>query len=1034
MTEPIPAAESYIGWRLSELASNNEHHKFEEIAIRIARKRISSNLLVANGPVSAGGDQGRDGESYTTRIPDELPHSAGFSASASTAPVVVACTLQRGSLKQKVLDDMASICRADGAKVDFIVFFSVQSIPEATTHELQKAAREDYGVTLEVFSGSKLATLLAEPDLIWVARHYLELPSEMVPDTGGEMAPGWYSELLEHLRENHGPAAITYAAQGEVILGLRHATWDKATNAELPEWLDFMGAFLTDTEADEHGGGDSELVFRACHEMTIARFRGQGIAAGTEDLIRRAIDYACSTERADIIDDAVTLVSYWGGMWGSGAGRATAAEISQAVERLRTHLVAELEATDPTTHPMRTAMLTGTLASVHLLPKWDRAEAAGRTPEPVEVAGHVGVQFEEMDMDTSALADSDLFEFDEAMTYLDKLVDLLPAARSYSAKRPAGMFSLFAPALADHPLYGRIRDGLDAAVAEVDGDAAIAARCRDRAVALLKSGKPLEALDEMHTAKLRWFHGDTIYGTVLAMRFIGNIYHDFGLTYAAKMYACTAAAMALLHPDTEVKTHVPKALLEAVTTVQSSGCWADAAALTEVALLAQYQFAADPWDYDKHPQVATLEANSLLELGPVRKFWPDLEVLFKEAMPETGWYERLDELLNDPENQVPLTEDEFQALAREQFAGPVLCDVGRQRVVEFSALGVRWVFTFDNDKATVLTAESYIASFQVLVADVARFDPVFVRTTVETSIEVVDGAPRSVDSVDIDNHEPVAKAKVVLSNDTDDFEAITINRIAATFPLLDAVDVRPSTELEPLLDALVRDGLPSKVTVGRPYEDAANLIPTEHYERCAAATQPASSDAFKVVDNEHLAASTKDGPTYDRDLSLTRIRERYAGAEGPWHLTIARLLADERGRAAVTRLREAGWLDWQILMAVANVGVNWRMEAAGIDPRDTTIEKVRPLMDEVETEDGPQLPIERVLEELDLHMHMQVVTVGQGWKVYGRNEERGEDALRDLLERRYHYAEDDVPHRDLLNCLAEDGTLLPILEPQPQGD
>src|SRR6478735_7830388 len=98
VSEQIPEAESYIDYRLKALSERNEHHQFEVIATRIARRRISANLLVANGPVSAGGDQQRDAESYTTRIPDELPHSAGFAASASTSPVVLACTVQAGGL------------------------------------------------------------------------------------------------------------------------------------------------------------------------------------------------------------------------------------------------------------------------------------------------------------------------------------------------------------------------------------------------------------------------------------------------------------------------------------------------------------------------------------------------------------------------------------------------------------------------------------------------------------------------------------------------------------------------------------------------------------------------------------------------------------------------------------------------------------------------------------------------------------------------------------------------------------------------
>jgi len=36
--------------------------------------------------------------------------------------------------------------------------------------------------------------------------------------------------------------------------------------------------------------------------------------------------------------------------------------------------------------------------------------------------------------------------------------------------------------------------------------------------------------------------------------------------------------------------------------------------------------------------------------------------------------------------------------------------------------------------------------------------------------------------------------------------------------------------------------------------------------------------------------------------------------------------------------------------------------------------------------------------------------------------------MRDLLTRRYQYATDDIPHRDLLDCIDEDGNLLTLLD------
>jgi hypothetical protein len=70
-------AEKYIRFQLERLAARNEHHVFEEICCRIAKRRLSTNLLPATGPVSVGGDQGRDAESYRFR-PTSMSAMAGI--------------------------------------------------------------------------------------------------------------------------------------------------------------------------------------------------------------------------------------------------------------------------------------------------------------------------------------------------------------------------------------------------------------------------------------------------------------------------------------------------------------------------------------------------------------------------------------------------------------------------------------------------------------------------------------------------------------------------------------------------------------------------------------------------------------------------------------------------------------------------------------------------------------------------------------------------------------------------------------------
>ncbi|MET8282971.1 hypothetical protein [Micromonospora sp. NPDC005174] len=1025
MAEPIAEAEAYIQFRLGELASRNEHHRFEEIATRIARKRISSNILIATGPVTSGGDQQRDAETYTTRIPDELPHSAGFSASASTAPVVVACTVQREKLKSKILDDLAGICDEDADSVSHVAFFSVHAISEGVTHDLKKTARETYGVTLDVFCGADIATFLAEPDLVWVARHYLDLPSSLVPPPEGESAPGWYADLLERLRQNHGPAALTPATQGEVTQGLRFATWDKGANADLPEWLDFMGAFLADSE----DGEDSELVFRACYEMAVARFRGMGVAAGVEDLVRRALAFACRSSHPNVVEDAVTLVSYWGVMWSSGVGRAEVTEISDAVEQLRVHVGGLIAGTDPSTHPIRAASLTGTLVFLHLVPNWRKAEQERGRPQRVAVAANVGVKLDEFEVDTSALVEDDLVDADSAMKNLETLVGLLPRARAYSVTQLARVFTMFAPLVSEHPSYVKVRDGLDAATAEAQGQAATAERCRDRTAAFMKAGKPLEALLELHNAKANWFTGDTLYGAVFAMRFIGKLFAELNLMYAAKMYACSAAALASAHGDADVKPQLPKALLEAAQHSQHAGCWADAAGLTEIALMARAQYLTDPFDFEKHPDLERHRTNEALELSAVRKFWPTLETLIAEAHYRTEWFDLLTSMISGSGAEYEMSEAEFQQAAAEQLAGPVFGDAGPTRIVDFEALGVRWIFSYGNDRTTVLASEGLVAAFQILLADIALHHPVLIKSTVRVSVDVRTDAGHEVDKVDIDDAEPELRADIVLSADFTDSDVRERSLVATCFQLLHAVHARPAADLQALMEPMIKAGLMHKLFIGRPYEEVAGLLDDQHYARCAAATRPASSAGFSPRAPAPLAASTRAGSGYDRGAAIQAIRERYEVANQALLYTLPRLLADETCRARIVRLREAGWLDWQILVVLVNVAWNWRILKAGIRPGFGDPAAAMRLAREPETKASPEIPLE-IFSDVALATHtlMQTTTVAQRWGLRGRQERPTEEAMRDLLVRRYRYGMDDIPHRDLLDCVDEGGRLRRFLE------
>jgi hypothetical protein len=166
-----------IRFALFRLRSRNAHHLFEEVCRHFATARISRNIIPATGPVAAGGDQGRDFETFRSFINEHL--SNAFITIEHNRPVVFACTLQVDDLATKIKDDIALI--AEGAPTEAVYAFCEADVVVSRRHKLITWAKREHGIALEIIDGNALAEQLAQADVFWIAERFLAVPSDLRP-------------------------------------------------------------------------------------------------------------------------------------------------------------------------------------------------------------------------------------------------------------------------------------------------------------------------------------------------------------------------------------------------------------------------------------------------------------------------------------------------------------------------------------------------------------------------------------------------------------------------------------------------------------------------------------------------------------------------------------------------------------------------------------------------------------------------------------------------------------------------------------
>ncbi len=966
---------AYIRFQLDQLNSKNGQFDFEHLCRHFARETIAPNILPATGPVSAGGDQGRDFETFTTFITNS--DSSIFYGRHESKPLAFACSLyKKNGLKDKIKSDVQSICT--GTKPSLIYFFSNQDVPVALRHELQKWSIEKHQLGLEIIDAQALSEQLSQPKLFWIAEEYLRIPADIFPRSVNSNDSAYESARAVWFESSKQP--FNFADFVEIKFALRRATFQDFAKPDLSRWIELM-------EGLNNNEYSVELRRRSIYEICVAALRGQHNLTPKKKLVELYFsNWATSSEPSEL-RDATILLSYCSSAVLRGEFDYPPAQLHAWSKALVKHLN---DVISKTTGPNTLTELLQTRAHAAHFPF-----AKGTTPQ---------------------------FDINEVFKWWGRVINSAKNAQFFPVEDFADLLTQVAPHIGEDQRFSPLMRKLDMLLEERSKGYLIAEKSRDRAIEFFKAGKTLQAIDDLHRAKVRWFTGDTLYRSLLSLMTLSQCYQQLGLCYAAKYHALGAVLLIAKSTDDEIRSLFPSALFQLCYCEYVSGEWLTFSEHFPLFLSIHYHHEKNPHDWldDKiqgmvfHFLIVKSLAKAMGGSDAVAKVEGPLRAL---TMPD----ELREEILNSGlplEKYESMAVEEILSKTSEEIWDAPFADSGPTRIYRWKALGISW-FAFTENKLSGLPyAEEFIAILQVVIADFGRSDFCLLPTSVE--LELIISDENGFRTEETPDNERIA-FKIFVPR-VEDFAHKAMQETQAEILVVASTilfwcSALPDSEIKKKLESAFKNELSSKVFLVRPYwelfSDLASSVDFDTRRLAQIGTFDRKTSPQRQ--SNEIGWIDKPGFGYSKKKAHEFIQNRYRRAIAPVRKTLVRLRSSSRFNKWVSDLRAEGYMDWQILLIIFNHVMNFRVNL--INPtfhpaRHTKL--CKEIINREETDADPYFPEELLYDpQSEATMMSSLMATTSTWGLQLRTSTPDIEAIKKLMDIRYFQSTDDVPHEDI---------------------
>ncbi len=947
-----------LRYHLSELGARNAHHEFEHLVRHLARARLYSNILPATGPVSAGGDGGRDFETFKTDIALPIVGSSFHAFSSGRRIIVFACSLEK-RIQTKICTDVDKII--SNGKADEIVYFCEANVAIAKRQALVTAAN-DRGVELQIFDGNAIAEWLAEPDLFWIAEEFLHVPAEIGPKMRTHDGYAVHKDNWE----GRTPLPFSRADFVSIKAGLRHATFEVGARPDLSFWLEKMACFLAPT-------APRDMVRSASYEVTVAHLRARGDITTQAALVA---DYFMDVDAHLDIGDlttAATLLNYVTGGYWLGQFHVDDSDLYNYRRRLADAVQSAL---NEAVGPGRRAGLLYVQGLIE------------QTPPDRGLPHNYSAVVESW---SAMLDNADKAPLYPIEAFADLLVDIIRIRGNDS--------DLLSLARRADDLLSKRMGGV------VAGEKAI-----DRALSLLERHDAVAAVRELQRAKLKWFSGERLLGAARILLLLAEQYLQHGLAYAAKYHVMTVALLSRYEHDDDIRRLQPEALLDLLEAEDAAGNSFAFIQLLPVFLQAHIFFDDQPLDTEQHPRLRINLEHLAALLGFLKRGSPKAREAVDELLGE--WPP---ELCNAIINAADQPEgfwnrgswpEAWTALENTLLDRP-FGDLGVERRVRWEGLGLCWNCIFSNDYRTAPAAEQIIAELQLIVFALAERDLGIVPVDISLTIELSDASGSF--SIQVSATSKAAFRVTLPPKDRgpDDIGDSILIFIA----ILRACSILEDEALTKLFDISVFE----TVFVGRPYAELfREFIPEEHFfERIRLSTATLDSHRpFLSKTGRRVQWFDGPGPAYTSERALGDAQNRYEKILPSLRFTISNIALDPIVRPMLVEMRDRGMKDWEILSILSNIAMGVRLGAFEDLHPDEVKDRGMALLMMVETESDAISPSIFTGALLEMHSELYLRAFLDSWQLQWPSivDYKG---MEKFLVARFGLREIDVPHDDL---------------------